>query len=71
MTAYIKNDAFMKYLFSEKAVFQAIFLISNNSVPPVVILVGITEVAIRDLSANNTHLRYLKFGADICTSVAF
>ena len=35
VSAYVINDAFMKYLFSEMAFFQAIFLRSIISVPPI------------------------------------
>ena len=71
VTAYVINDALMKYLFSEIAFFQAIFIRSIISLPPVVIMVWITKVAIRDLSANNKRLLFLRVTAEICTMVAF
>ena len=71
VTAYVINDAFMKYLFSEMAFFQAIFLRSIISVPPVLMMVWITKVAIHNLSKQNKRLLFLRVAAEICTTVAF
>ncbi len=71
VTAYVINDAFMKYLFAEMAFFQAIFLRSIISVPPVLMMVWITKVAIHNLSKQNKRLLFLRVAAEICTTVAF
>ena len=39
VSAYVINDAFMKLLFSEIALFQAVFLRSIITVPPILIIV--------------------------------
>ena len=71
VTAYVINDAFMKYLFYEMAFFQAIFLRSIISVPPVLIMIWLTKVAIRNLSIKNKRLLFVRVSAEICTTVAF
>ncbi len=69
--SYVINDAFMKLLFSEIALFQAIFLRSIITVPPVLVLAWITKVAIRNISSQNKRLLWLRVGAEICTTIAF
>ena len=69
--SYVINDAFMKLLFSEIALFQAIFLRSIITVPPVLVLAWITKVAIRNISSQNKRLIWLRVGAEICTTIAF
>ena len=71
VSAYVINDAFMKYLFSEMAFFQAIFLRSIISVPPVLIMVWITKVTVQKISHENKRLLWLRVGAEICTTIAF
>ena len=58
LTVYVKKDAFKKCLFYEMVFFQAIFLRSIILVHPVVILIWIKKVAVRDLSANNKRFRF-------------
>jgi drug/metabolite transporter (DMT)-like permease len=69
--AYVINDAFMKLLFSEIALFQAVFLRSMITVPPVLVLAWITKVAIRNLSNQDKRLMLVRVGAEICTTIAF
>ena len=71
VSAYVINDAFMKLLFSEVALFQAIFLRSIITVPPVLVMVWITEVAIRNLSKQDKRLILLRVVAEIFTTIAF
>ena len=71
VSAYVINDAFMKYLFSEMAFFQAIFLRSIISVPPVLVMIWITKTAIRKLSSQNKRLLWVRVSAEICTTIAF
>ncbi|MAI59359.1 MAG: EamA family transporter [Rhodobacteraceae bacterium] len=71
VSAYVINDAFMKYLFSEMAFFQAIFLRSIISVPPVLVMIWITKSAIRKLSRQNKRLLWVRVSAEICTTIAF
>ena len=58
LTVYVKKDALKKCLFCEMVFFQAIFLRSIILVHPVVILIWIKKVAVRDLSANNKRLHF-------------
>jgi drug/metabolite transporter (DMT)-like permease len=71
VSAYVINDAFMKLLFSEIALFQAIFLRSMITVPPVLVMAWITKVAIRNLSNQDKRLILVRVGAEICTTIAF
>ena len=71
VSAYVINDAFMKLLFSEVALFQAIFLRSIITVPPVLVMVWITKVAIRNLSKQDKRLILLRVVAEIFTTIAF
>ena len=71
VSAYVINDAFMKLLFSEIALFQAIFLRSIITVPPVLVMVWITKVAISNLSKQDKRLIMLRVVAEIFTTIAF
>ena len=71
VSAYVINDAFMKLLFSEIALFQAIFLRSIITVPPVLVMVWITKVAISNLSKQDKRLILLRVVAEIFTTIAF
>ena len=71
VSAYVINDAFMKLLFSEIALFQAVFLRSIITVPPILIMVWITKVAIRNLSKQDKRLILLRVVAEIFTTIAF
>jgi len=71
VSAYVINDAFMKLLFSEIALFQAVFLRSMITVPPVLVMAWITKVAIRNLSNQDKRLILVRVGAEICTTIAF
>jgi len=69
--AYVINDALMKFLFSDIALFQAVFLRSIITVPPVLLLVWVTKVTLRNLAKQDIRLICLRVGAEICTTVAF
>jgi drug/metabolite transporter (DMT)-like permease len=71
VSAYVINDAFMKLLFSEIALFQAIFLRSIITVPPVLVMVWITKVAISNFSKQDKRLILLRVVAEIFTTIAF
>ena len=71
VSAYVINDAFMKFLFSDIALFQAVFLRSIIKVPPVLLLVWVTKVTLRNLAKQDIRLIWLRVGAEICTTVAF
>ena len=71
VSAYVINDAFMKLLFSEIALFQAVFLRSIITVPPILIMAWITKVALRNLSKQDKHLILVRVGAEIFTTIAF
>jgi len=71
VSAYVINDAFMKLLFSEIALFQAIFLRSIITVPLVLVLVWITKVAISNLSKQDKRFILLRVVAEIFTTIAF
>ena len=71
MFSYVINDAFMKLLFSEIALFQAVFLRSIITVPPILIMVWITKVAIRNLSKQDKRLILVRVGAEIFTTITF
>ncbi len=69
--AYVINDAFMKALFAEIAFFQAIFLRSIITVPPVLVMAWITKITIRNLSIQDKRLILLRVIAEICTTLSF
>ena len=69
--AYVINDALMKFLFSDIALFQAVFLRSIITVPPVFLLVWVTKVTLRNLAKQDIRLIWLRVGAEICTTIAF
>jgi drug/metabolite transporter (DMT)-like permease len=71
VSAYVINDAFMKLLFSEIALFQAIFLRSIITVPPVLVMVWITKVAISNFSKQDKRLILLRVVAEIFTTIAY
>ena len=71
MLTYVINDAFMKLLFSEIALFQAIFLRSLITVLPILVMTWITKVAIRNLSYLNKRLLLARVSAEICATIAF
>ena len=71
VSAYFINDAFMKLLFSEIALFQAVFLRSIITVPPILIMVWITKVAIRNLSKQDKRLILVRVGAEIFITITF
>ncbi|MDB4057316.1 DMT family transporter [Candidatus Thioglobus sp.] len=71
VSAYVINDAFMKLLFSEIALFQAVFLRSIITVPPILIMVWITKVAIRNLSKQDKRLIMVRVGAEIFITITF
>ena len=69
--AYVINDAFMKLLFSEIALFEAVFLRSIIMIPPVLVMAWITKVTLRNLSNQDKCLISVRVVAEICTMVAF
>ncbi len=69
--AYTINDAFMKLLFSEIALFEAVFLRSIIIIPPVLVMAWITKVTLRNLSNQDKCLISVRVVAEICTMVAF
>lgn len=71
VSAYVINDAFMKLLFSEIALFQAVFLRSIITIPPILIIVWITKVAIRNLSKQDKRLILVRVGAEIFITITF
>ena len=71
VSAYVINDAFMKLVFSEVALFQAVFLRSIITVPPILIMAWITKVAIRNLSKQDKRLILVRVGAEIFTTITF
>ena len=71
VSAYVINDAFMKLLFSEIALFQAIFLRSLITVLPILVMTWITKVAIRNLSYLNKRLLLVRVSAEVCATIAF
>ena len=71
VSAYVINDVFMKLLFSEIALFQAVFLRSIITVPPILIMVWITKVAIRNLSKQDKRLILVRVGAEIFITITF
>ena len=71
MFAYVINDAFMKLLFSEIALFQAIFLRSIITIPPILVMAWITKIAILNLSNQDRRLLLGRTGSEVCATVAF
>ncbi|MDA8981226.1 DMT family transporter [Candidatus Thioglobus sp.] len=71
VSAYVINDAFMKLLFSEIALFQAVFLRSIITVPPILIMVWITKVTIRNLSKQDKRLILVRVGSEIFITITF
>jgi len=71
VSAYVINDAFMKLLFSEMALFQAVFLRSIITIPPVLAVAWITKTTILELSKHDKHLITVRVVAEILTTVAF
>ncbi len=69
--AYVINDAFMKLLFSQIALFEAVFLRSIIIIPPVLVMAWITKVTLRNLSNQDKCLISVRVVAEICTMVAF
>ena len=61
----------MKFLFSEIALFQAVFLRSINTVPAVLLMFWVTKVTPRNLAKQDKRLIWLRVGAEICTTIAF
>ena len=61
----------MKLLFSEIALFQAVFLRSIITIPPILIIVWITKVAIRNLSKQDKRLILVRVGAEIFVTITF
>ena len=54
--AYVINDAFRKRLFSEIALFKAVFLRSIITVLPVLIMVWFTKIRIQNLAKKDKRL---------------
>ena len=71
VSAYVINDAFMKLLFSEMALFQAVFLRSIITILPVLAVAWITKTTILELSKHDKHLITVRVVAEILTTVAF
>ena len=71
VSAYVINDAFMKLLFSEISLFQALFLRSMITVPPVLIMAWFAKIAVRNLSSYNKLLLLFRVGAEVCATIAF
>jgi drug/metabolite transporter (DMT)-like permease len=71
VSAYVINDALMKLLFSEISLFQALFLRSMITVPPVVVMAWFAKITIRNLSNYNKRLVLLRVGAEVCATIAF
>ena len=69
--AYVINDAFLKLLFSEIALFQAVFIRSVIIIPPVLIIAWITKVTMRNLSNQDKRLISVRVVAEICSTIAF
>jgi drug/metabolite transporter (DMT)-like permease len=71
MFSYVINDGFMKLLFSEISLFQALFLRSMITVPPVLIMAWFAKIAVRNLSSYNKLLLLFRVGAEVCATIAF
>ena len=69
--AYVLNDAVMKLLFADIDFFQAIFLRSLVSLPPLLILALMTKTLLQKYSAKNQRLIIIRIIAEIGTTVTF
>jgi drug/metabolite transporter (DMT)-like permease len=69
--AYVVNDALMKLLFAEMALFQAVFLRGLMTIPLLCLMVWRSKVATRGLSRQNKRLVALRVGAEIFATIAF
>ena len=69
--AYVINDAVMKLLFAEMALFQSVFLRGLLTIPLLCLMVWRSKVAIRGLSRQNKRLVAMRVGAEICATIAF
>ena len=71
VSAYVINDAFMKLLFFEIALFQAVFVRSIIIIPPVFVIAWLTKVTMGNLSNQNKRLITVRVAAEVCTTIAF
>jgi drug/metabolite transporter (DMT)-like permease len=71
MFAYVINDAMMKILFSEISLFQALFLRSMITVPPVFFMAWVAKISMRNLSNYDKRLMSFRVGAEVCATIAF
>jgi drug/metabolite transporter (DMT)-like permease len=71
MFAYVINDAMMKILFSEISLFQALFLRSMITVPPVFFMAWFAKISMRNLSNYDKRLMLFRVGAEVCATIAF
>ena len=69
--AYVLNDAVMKLLFADIDFFQAIFLRSLVSLPPLLILALMTKTLLQKYSTKNQRLIIIRILAEIGTTVTF
>ena len=69
--AYVLNDAVMKLLFLEIDFFQAIFLRSLVSLPPLLILASRAKSLLQKYSKKNKRLIIIRIFAEIGTTVTF
>ena len=69
--AYVLNDALMKLLFLDIDFFQAIFLRSLVSLPPLLILVLRAKSLLQKYSKKNKRLIFIRILAEIGTTVTF
>ena len=69
--AYVLNDAVMKLLFLEIDFFQAIFLRSLVSLPPLLILASRAKSLLQKYSKKNKRLIIIRISAEIGTTVTF
>ncbi len=71
VSAYVINDAFMKLLFVEITLFQAVFVRSVIIIPPVFFIAWLTKVTMRHLSNQDKRLIAVRVVAEVCTTIAF
>lgn len=69
--AYVLNDAVMKLLFADIDFFQAIFLRSLVSLPPLLILALMSKTLLQKYSTKNQRLIIIRILAEIGTTVTF
>ena len=69
--AYVLNDAVMKLLFADIDFFQAIFLRSLVSLPPLLILALMSMTLLQKYSTKNQRLIIIRILAEIGTTVTF